>query len=318
MTRIDLTETCNLLLERDNITVLCHSNPDGDTLGSAYALCRGLQKLGKTVRVLSEEIQERMSYLQDGIREYETFDERFVVSVDVADEKLLGDYEEIYKAKIDLAIDHHGSNTGFADKLFLKESAACAEIIYEIIDALEPNGHLFDKEIAAAIYTGISTDTGCFRYSNTSADSHRYTYLLMKYDFNISHINHVIFEQRSKNRIKIENDVMSRVEYYFGDRCSLITLTLDMLEGVDEVDVSSISALTRQIEGVIVGVTFKEKETNVWKVSLRSLDGVNSQEVCRAFGGGGHLRAAGCKIKGTLEDCKKRVLAEIEKQIGVA
>ena len=165
--RIDEKAAARLLEGQDDFLILTHGHPDGDTLGCAFALCRGLQKCGKRARVeCTDEIPAKFSYLWREV-EQEAFAPRFFVAVDVADPKLLGKrLEERYAAHIDLCIDHHGSNTLYAAQTLLDASAGAAcEVIYEVLREL---GVEMDEQIADCIYTGLSTDTGCFRYSNAT------------------------------------------------------------------------------------------------------------------------------------------------------
>jgi phosphoesterase RecJ-like protein len=310
---INLEQTAKLLLENNNFAIICHASPDGDTLGSAYALCGALQKLQKRAKVLCpEEPSKRFDYLKNGI-EAQEFDEGFVVTVDVADAELLGDLKDKYKNP-DLCIDHHVSNTGYAKNLLLdSEAAAACEVVYELIKQFGDNA--MNADIAACIYTGISTDTGCFRFSNTSSKTHRITAELMEYNFDCTGLNYLLFEMRTKERIELERRALESIEFHFGGRCAVITLTQEMLSAADDEDINAISSMPRQIEGVEAGITFKEKEADVWKVSVRTKNYMNAQIICAVFGGGGHQRAAGCRITGYVKDCKTKILTEIEKHI---
>jgi phosphoesterase RecJ-like protein len=310
---ISLQETAELLLANNNFAILCHASPDGDTLGGAYALCGMLQRLQKNARVLlPEAASPRFDYLLSGIKEQE-FDEAFIITVDVADAELLGDLKGRFQSP-DLCIDHHVSNTGYAKNLLLNsEAAAACEVVYELVKLL--GADIITADIAACLYTGISTDTGCFRFSNTSADSHRLTAELMQYGFDCAGLNYLLFEMRTKERVELERRALESVELHFGGRCAVITLTKEILKAADDEDINAISSLPRQIDGVEAGVTFKEKEEGVWKVSIRTKHYMNAQVICAKFGGGGHQRAAGCRITGELETSKASILAEIEKHI---
>ena len=310
---IDLKQTAELLLANDDFAVICHASPDGDTLGGAYALCGALQRIGKRAKViLPEKASSRFNYLLSGIEEQD-FSEKFVVTVDAADSALLGEYEEKYKNP-DLCIDHHVSNTGYAKKLLLDSDAAAAcEVVFKLIKLLGENA--MSADIAACLYTGISTDTGCFKFSNTSADSHRLTAELMEYGFDCASLNYLLFEMRTKERIALECIALESIEMHFDGRCAVISLSSEAIGAADDEDMNAISALSRQIEGVEVGVTLKQKEENVWKASVRTKSYMNAQVICANFGGGGHQRAAGCKMKYPLDECKKMLLQEIEKHM---
>ena len=302
-----------MLLASDNFVIICHASPDGDTLGGAFALCGALQKLQKRAKVrVPEEVSERFNYLKSGIEEQE-FSEEFIITVDVADAALLGSLQDKYPVP-DLCIDHHVSNTGYTKNLLLdSEAAAACEIVFELIKLL--GSGIISSEIASCLYTGISTDTGCFRFSNTTAASHRITAELMEYGFDCAGLNYLLFEMRTKQRIELEKKALESAEFYFSGRCAMITLTGEMLKAADDEDINAISSMPRQIDGVEVGVTFKQKEEGVWKVSIRTKNYMNAQVICAKFGGGGHQRAAGCRITGDMQDCKTKILTEIERHI---
>jgi len=318
---VNLRQTAEMLHKNDDFVIICHASPDGDTLGCAYALCGAMQKLGKRARVIEpERASARFDYLRSGI-EVQEFDEGFIVTVDTADAALLGIYEERFKNSTDLCIDHHISNTGYAKHLMLDSKAASAsEVVYEVIKELEElsGKAIINADIAACLYTGISTDTGCFRFGNTNADAHRRTAELIEHGFDLAGLNYLLFEMRTQERIELERKAMMSVEYYFGGKCAMITLTKDMLDNADDEDVNAISSLARQIHGVEAGVTFKEKENGVWKISVRTKNYINAQLICAAFGGGGHKKAAGCRITGDVGECKRKLLKEIEKHISIS
>ena len=166
--KISVKECADILREKDNILILTHANPDGDTLGSGFALCRALMKIGKICAVINaDDIPKKYNYLFDDIVEIK-FKPDYVVAVDVATVKLLGGLEEQYK--IDMCIDHHSTNTEYANLLLLEDAPAACQIMYEVVLAL---GVEVDKKIADCLYTGLTTDTGCFRYDSTTAQTYR-------------------------------------------------------------------------------------------------------------------------------------------------
>ena len=167
---MSLTEIIENLKSHDDFYILTHQYPDGDTLGSAFALCRALQLQGKRARVLCPDvIAPKYEYLKRGIKPQTDFEPKYIISVDVADANLLGRLKETYGGIVDMCIDHHSSNTGYAKCSYVDGTkAAAAEIIYEVIKLL---GVDFDVDIASCIYTAISTDTGCFRYTNATPQS---------------------------------------------------------------------------------------------------------------------------------------------------
>ncbi|MBC8570439.1 DHH family phosphoesterase [Oscillospiraceae bacterium NSJ-54] len=303
-----------MLLLGEDVLILSHQHPDGDTLGSAFGLCFALQKCGKRARIeCSDPIADRYDYLTDHYTE-ESFVPQMIVAVDIADTQLFGEKLWPYRDQVDLCIDHHPSNTHYARRVLLEaDSAATAEVIYEVIKAM---GVEFDPVMASAVYTGIATDTGCFRYTNVTARTHRIAADLYEKGAMAGMINRVMFETKSLSRIRMEQLVLSTMEYHFDNRCALIVVTLDAIEqtGITDSELDGISAIPRQIEGVQAGITLREKEGG-YKISLRTSDNISATAVCSALGGGGHARAAGCFIAGNLEEAKGAILEALRPEL---
>lgn len=304
-----------MLAEWDSILILTHANPDGDTLGCGYGLCRALRALGKNAGVAcSDDIPQKYAYMRRGMDETD-FTPEHVIAVDVADTKLIGRTLKEYKERIELCIDHHPSNIMYAPYTLLNAQAgAAAEVIYGVIKCL---GVDFTKEIADCIYTGLSTDTGCFRYANATAATYRIAAEMIEAGADSGEINRRMFETKSKAYVALEKMAMDSLEMHFDDRCAMITLTQDMFKtsGMSDKEVEGIAALPRQIEGVVVGVTLRERAEGGYKASLRTHAPVDASQICKAMDGGGHARAAGCQIKDTLENAKKILLENIRKAL---
>lgn len=313
--RIDSKTAAAMLAEMDSILILTHANPDGDTLGCGYALCRALHHLGKTAGVAcSDTIPEKYAYMWEGMAQPE-FSPKHVIAVDVADTKLIGRSLKAYKERITLCIDHHASNVLYAPYTLLDAGAgAAAEIIYEVIREL---GAAFTKPMADCIYTGLSTDTGCFRYANATARTYRIAAEMIDAGADAAEINRRMFETKSKAYVALEKMAMDTLEMYFDDRCAVLTLTQKMFtdSGLKDNESEGIAALPRQIEGVIVGVTLRERMEGGYKASIRTHAPVDASLICQAMGGGGHARAAGCQIKDTLENAKRLILSNIQKAL---
>ena len=304
----DFSTAVSMLKNADKILILTHRNPDGDTLGSGFALLRALRQLGKRVKLLNADaINEKYAHLYEGLSE-ESFEEEFIVSVDVAERKLLGDLMEKYADKVDLSIDHHGTGKLFAKKTYCEsESASACEIVYEIIKAL---GAKIDKGIADCIYTGCSTDTGCFKYSNVTPRTHRIAAELIEYGADHSKINEKMFDTKSMNSIMLERMCYESLEVFGGGKVAVITVTKEMLRksGTDKSALDAIKPITRQIEGVEIGLTVKEEDGGASGVSIRTSENYDASAICAHFGGGGHIRAGGCEIKDTPENAKEKVI----------
>lgn len=309
----------NLLLKRFylkiKILILTHRSPDGDTIGSGYALAMALRKLGKNVKVdCTDPFPEKYSYFIDKLEKLE-FDEEFVVSVDIADTKLLGEKLSDYADKIDLCIDHHGSNTKYAKEYYVEASAAAAaQVIAKLIRLMNVE---FDKDIANAIYTGITTDTGCFRYTNVTAETHRIAADMIDCGAESGMINRLMFETKSRSRLEIERRVMDSIQFYLDGRCAIAYATIDMMKesGAVDNDMEGVSSLPRQIEGVMAGITLREKNNGKFKVSVRTTDELDASAICANFGGGGHKAAAGCMITGTLNEAIEQIIEVVRQAL---
>ena len=317
MKKILLSSAVKTIQERDDILILTHQFPDGDTLGSGFALCGALQLLGKKARVAcSDEIPKKYEYLTKGIAD-QAFAPKLIMAVDVASAALLGEELSQYASRVELSIDHHKSNTMFAQHTYVDvKAAATAEIIYEILVMLGVN---FTLDIATCLYTALATDTGCFKYSNVTPKTLRIAALMMSLGVPCAQINRTMFDTKSRARMEIERELIERLEYHFDGRCALIVITEDMLTraGADEGDIEGLSPLPRQIEGVTVGLTFRERSDGSWKVSVRTGSEVDGAALCAKFGGGGHRQAAGCTLSGDLDTVKARILAPVAELFGV-
>ncbi len=310
---MQISDVAKHLLTVDNVLIICHKNPDGDTLGSAAALQWALRKTGKKAAVFcADPIHERYDYM--GIEIYHgQFKPAYIVAVDIAGQQLFGEQAAAYVDRVDLCIDHHGSNSGFAQKLLLDDTAAATcEIIYEIILAMEVK---IDICIANCLYTGVSTDTGCFRFNNTTANSHVVTAKLIEYGADIWMLNELLFQSKTKQRIAMEQLALSSLEYHFDGTCALICVTREEVEriGIDNGDLEGITAIPRSIEGVLVGITMRQQPSGSFKISVRTKVGIDAVRIAAGLGGGGHQQAAGCEVLGSKEHAKEAVLSEVHR-----
>lgn len=309
---IDKTAAADMLLEMDDIVLLMHKNPDGDTLGSGFALCAALRALGKRVNPRCDSpISPRYGYMTVPMPDME-FEPAVYVAVDTADVKLLG---ETYKnTPVTLCIDHHGSNSGYAEFLWCDPaSASCAELIAQLTDTLKVG---FDDYIAQCLYTGLTSDTGCFRYANTTADSLRLGARLLDCGIDNVRLNNLLFEVKARGRFELEQRAMAGIEFTLGGQVAIMTITQDLLKatGVDPADIEGVTAIPRNIEGVRVGVTLRELKNGNFKVSLRTSD-VDAATLAAKFGGGGHKRAAGFECSGKPYDIKAALAAVLEGEL---
>lgn len=308
----DRKSVCAWLKENDNYAILMHASPDGDAVGSAYGLKRMLNILGKrAVCLCADPIPPQYDLLTQGAEE--TFAPRHVIAVDLADVKLLGSLEAVWGDRIELCIDHHVSNRVECGMLVLDGAASAAcEVLFELAQTL---GVEVDAEIAACLYTGIATDTGCFKFTNTSAKTHEIAARLIEAGAPYGEINRIMFDTKSRARLEVERMALESMEYHFDDRCALIVVTEEMEAMTTPGELEGITALTRQVEGVQVGLTFRYKGPDRYKVSVRTVEPIDASAICGRLGGGGHLRAAGCELNLSLAEAKKAALASVAQEL---
>lgn len=312
---LNLAELCSYLKDHDDYIILTHISPDGDTLGSAYALALGLLSIGKRAFVVcNDEIPRKYDYFVKAAA-LKSFDYKTIISVDVADAKLLGSLYEKYSDKIELNIDHHISNTHYAKNLYLDANAsATAECIYDVLTAMDiPITPL----MASALYTGIATDTGCFKYTNVTPKTHLIAADLYRYGIDAAEINRIMFDTKSKNRIELEKMVLETAEFLFDERVLLLTVTTEMQEksGCEHSDLEGVAVISRSVEGVLCGVSIKQTDPDVYKVSLRTYPPLDASYICGMLGGGGHKAAAGCTLEGSLSFVKEQIISAVGKAL---
>lgn len=305
-------ETAALLREKDRFLILTHVRPDGDTVGCAAALCEALRNLGKTAYVLPN--PELTASCADYVTPFHAPDDYtpdYVVSTDIASLGLLPENAKCYAQRIDFAIDHHPSYEGFAKDGSCVESdkAAAGEVVYEIVRALGP----VTSSMATALYCAVSTDTGCFVYNNTTANTHRIAAALIEAGCDVQGVNKRHFRTKSRTRIALESAIMSSVEFYDNGRIAVVMVPQALLQSVGATadDAEEIASMAGVIEGVDCALTVRELVGGQSKISLRTGARVNATQVCKMLGGGGHAQAAGASMDCSLEEAKQRALDAI-------
>ena len=311
-----VSEVAAYLRAHDKYLILTHRRPDGDTLGCAATLCAMLRQMGKTAGILYN--RETTEHFESYVEQYwvaDDFDYETVVSVDLAALSLFPDNAEMFKTRVDLAIDHHPSYEGFGKESCVHpECAACGEILCELAQEL---GQL-TPEVALPLYVAVSTDTGCFVYSNTTARTHRIAAELFAAGIDPAPVNKVLFRTKSKTRLAMEARMVADMELYDHDRVVVMTIPLALREQMHatDADIEELSSLAALVEGTDCGVTLRELRPGTVKLSLRTGPRVNATLVCKKLGGGGHAAAAGATIEGTLEQAKRATLAAIAEVTG--
>ena len=306
------TEAAELLRRQDNILILTHRRPDGDTIGCAVGLCAALRELGKTAWLLpNADATALFTPYLEGYLAPDSFSPAFVVSVDIAGRGLFPENARCWLEKgVDLAVDHHGSNEGFGKENCVDPGrAACGELIYDIIRQWGP----VSPTAALPLYLAVSTDTGCFVYSNTTSGTHRVAADLLDTGIDYRSVNKRHFRTKSFKRLRLESMITQDMELFDNGTIAIAAVSLDMMKALDarEEDAEDIAAFAGQVEGVETAVTIRELRPGECKLSVRTAAGLNASAVCALLGGGGHAAAAGCSVAGSVADAKAAILAAI-------
>ena len=311
---ITLQEAGAKLLSAEKIIITAHINPDGDALGSSLGLYHVLKDMGKSVEVIiDDDLPDDFDFLPgyELIKkpEAEKYEADLLVLLDVSYDERIGRLREKYQGTV-LNIDHHGTNKGDVDYLYLDaDRAATAEIIYQLVQELKVK---VSQDIAYCLYTGMTTDTGHFRYSNTSAFTMRAAAAMLEAGVKAEVVSEAL-EKRSYKEIIDRAKAMLTIEQFASGRVAGIFIDLPLYESLDTTE-GYIDGV-RVLAGVDVAILMKEKEPGVCRVSMRS-KGVDVSVIAASFDGGGHIRAAGCTIKKPLAEAKKMLLDKVISVIG--
>ena len=308
-----IKEVASSLLSFDEITIISHIRPDGDTLGSAFALCKALEREGKKVQVVCEsEISPRYRFISDGKSDIREKPFGKIVCVDIAAPDMAGETYAEYAKNADIVIDHHATNVGYGKlNLIDANAAACGEIILKLILEFSK----LDKCIADYLYTAISTDTGCFVHANTTDDTHLAAAVLIKSGADVAFLNKILFKTKTKNAFEIERCSFDTLEFFYDGiiACMLIPLEKILELNACEDDLEGISSIPIQVEGVKAAATFRQIEKDRFKLSVRTTGEIDGGAVCKSFGGGGHKMAAGCTMVGDYDTLKKQMADSLYK-----
>ena len=308
MKTLTRNETADFLLTHDHYAILTHRRPDGDTIGSAAALCRILRKMGKIAYIVrNPETTEKFAWLHQGLTKEEAGENDTILTVDVASPGMLPVQFEKYLDRIALRIDHHASATSFTEnELVDSTAAACAEIIFDLME------HLWvpmDEKIADAIYVGTSTDTGCFRFANTNAHTFITAAACAAAGARVYQLNQILFETNTLGRLKIQGWIVENMKLFREGAMGIVAIPRAVEEsiGVTEDDMDNISSFPRTVAGVCMAATLRETKEGDVKLSLRAIPGYDATIVTGQFGGGGHKGAAGATLKMSLTEAAQAV-----------
>lgn len=300
------TEVAQFLQEQDHFCILTHRRPDGDTLGTAATLCRGLRQLGKTAHVLENpEVTAKYQPLMAGLTKGAAGEDDVLICVDVASAGMLPTAFSPLTDRISLRIDHHSTADSFTPcELVEPLSGACAEIVYGVLQIL---GFSLDRETAEALYTAVSTDTGCFRYSNTTGNTLRVAADCVDAGADTPRINRELFDTNSYGRLRVQGWMTENTKFFRDGKFALCAIpsAVEKQLGATEDDLENISGFPRSIEGVCMAATLREAAEGGVKVSVRAIPGYDAAAVCAKFGGGGHKGAAGASLDKPLEEAAR-------------
>ena len=303
MKTLTRNETADFLLNNDNYAILTHRRPDGDTIGSSAALCRILRKMGKTAHIIRNgEVTDRFAWLHEGLTKEEAGKNDTIITVDVASPGMLPKDFEQYLGRIALRIDHHASATSFTEnELVDSGSGACAEIVFDLMEHLWVT---MDSDIANAIYTGTSTDTGCFRFANTTAHTFITAAACAAAGAKVYSLNQELFETNTLGRLKIQGWIVENMKVFSAGKLAVVAIPKAVEEsiGVTEDDMDNISSFPRTVAGVCMAATLRETKDGDVKLSVRAIPGYDATVITGAFGGGGHRGAAGATLKMSLNE----------------
>ena len=306
------------LRDHRRFAILSHVRPDGDALGSQLALGLSLKELGKDVLIWNEEgMLEKYSFLPGASlltkppTEPESVD--VAIALDTAIQSRLGNTAAaVRSAKFWINIDHHPSNPGYGDIVYIDAKApATGEILFELIsrEKLPMN-----KQVAENLYVAIATDTGSFQYPSTTTRTFEIAAELTRLGVDVGRVSQLVYENYPRRRIELLRDLLGTMRFQADGRVASFTLTLETAEklGVLPEDNEGLIDHLRAIHGVIVAVFFEELPDGKVRVSMRSKSpAVNVCAICEKFGGGGHVLAAGARVRGSVTDVEKKILEEI-------
>ena len=315
-TRLTNNETAAWLLERDGFLLLTHRRPDGDTLGSAAGLCAALRAMGKQAYLLEnpETTARYAGYVSSYVAPSD-FVPQTVVTLDTADAEILQKNAMDYPARVDLAIDHHASYTEYASYTCLQaDKASCGEVVYAVILAM---GVAISAEIALPLYVAISTDTGRFQFSSTTADTLEIAAALVRAGADNWSVNQALFGTKTRARLAFDGRFYTSLQFHYAGRVAVAVMTQAMMDetGVTEDDLDDVASIPIQVEGVLVGIVVKELPEGGAKASVRTVQGISANAICQRFGGGGHPLAAGCSMKLTPAEMVTALLEVCEEHL---
>lgn len=328
MSNITLSAAASLIAEKRKILIITHGHPDGDTLGSAYGLKNAIKKYCDARVICIDTVPDRLKFITDGetdlhIERLEDFAPELVVAVDAAEPYLMGAYGEMYAGAIDLKIDHHVTGSEYARYNYIDgNTAACGEIIYKLIRELEAiNCATLTPESASALYAAVSSDTGSFKYANTTPDTMRTAAALMEAGVDTEDINRRLYESKSMGEITAMKLALNGMKTFRRDSVAIFIITNKLKEenGLTDDNFGDVINILREIDSVELAVTLRQlsDKPEKFKISMRSSGEIRANELCAMFDGGGHVKAAGGMIiADSPESAEDTVIRRISEKLG--
>lgn len=314
-----LDEILDEIKRAESIVILTHESPDGDAIGSSLSMKFILEYMNKKPDVIITEYSRLFKFLpgDNDIKKETNIDNYdLAISVDCADLKRLDCKEYFEKAKKTIVIDHHGSNQMYGDLNFVNPvSPACCEVLVGMLQYYEME---ISKELGTCLLTGIITDTGGFSHRGINPETFEFTADLIRLGVDVPNVYKKALSTKTKANFELTKIILNRMEFLEDGKVtfSYMDSTDEEQVGAEPGDHEGLVEIGRDIEGVEVSIFIRQKDkTNSYKVSMRSGDLVNVSDICMMFGGGGHQRAAGCVIQGSVEQIKSKIMNELKKVI---
>lgn len=321
---LSLEELCRALEIPQSTLILFHRNPDADAVGSAFALKYVLESLGSRAWcVCSNEIPARLTFLTDGKQGGvlpesipADFEVERIVSVDTASPTQLGSLYELYEGQIDLMIDHHGAGEQYANAYIRPEAAATAEIMFDIVKELADAQRLVITDLLCIqLYAAISSDTGCFRFSNVTPETHMRAAELVASGIDCAEVNQKLFESKSLEQLRAQAAGISNLHLFENGQIAVITFPYALKAALDLSDehLETLVDVARSLTGVKVAIAIRQPGTGgTFRVSTRSNCNYDVAALCAKFDGGGHKKAAGCTILAAdADEAMNKIVREI-------
>ena len=327
--KLSFPQVCDKLAEKKHTLVLFHVRPDGDAVGSALALKLLLEAAGSRVWcVCANEIPQRLAFLSEGVQTSalisslpSDFETERVVTIDTASSSQLGELYALFEGKINFMIDHHAKGEPYADYYIASDASAAGEIVFDISREMLKRGVInkIPQKMDFCLYAAISSDTGCFKYSNVTPKTHICSAELLDSGIDTAEINRLLFDSKSMEVLAVEKAGLDTLKMFHNGKIAVVFFTYQMKQklGVLDEHLETLIDVARSVEGVDVAVAIRQPgQEKTFRVSTRSSNAVDVSAVCAYFGGGGHIRAAGCTIVADcIEHVADLVVTEIEKQL---